>query len=102
MQLALNQAKRGLGLTKENPSVGCVLVKNGEIISLAHTSNGGRPHAEINAIKFAKDNIKDSNLYVTLEPCSHYGKTPPCVYKIINKKIKKVFFFDKRSRFKNF
>ena len=92
MQLALNQAKRGLGLTKENPSVGCVLVKNGEIISLAHTSNGGRPHAEINAIKFAKDNIKDSNLYVTLEPCSHYGKTPPCVYKIINKKIKKVFF----------
>jgi len=59
MQLALNQAKKGLGLTKENPSVGCVLVKNGEIISLGNTSDGGRPHAEINAINFAKRKIKN-------------------------------------------
>lgn len=101
MQLALNQAKKGLGLTKENPSVGCVLVKNGEIISLGNTSDGGRPHAEINAINFAKSKIKNSYLYVTLEPCSHYGKTPPCVHRIINEKIKKVFFsikdLDKRT-----
>ncbi len=101
MQLALNRASFGLGLTKENPSVGCIIEKNGEIIGFGNTSFGGRPHAEINAIKSAKNKVKNSNLYVSLEPCSHFGKTPPCVDKIIKNKIKRVFFSindpDKRS-----
>ena len=92
MRLALMQAQKNLGKTKDNPSVGCVIVKNGSIISVASTGIGGRPHAEHNAITFSKDNVKNSYLYVTLEPCSHYGKTPPCVKKIIRSKIKKVFF----------
>jgi len=92
MSLALQQAKRILGNTRENPAVGCVIVKNNHIISAAFTSINGRPHAEQNAINFSKVNPKNSQLYVTLEPCSHYGKTPPCVKLIIQKKIKKVFF----------
>ena len=91
MNLALQQAKKNIGNTKMNPSVGCVIVKNNCVIGAGTTTVGGRPHAEINAIKNSKKNIKDSNLYVTLEPCSHYGKTPPCVKKIIKKKFKNVF-----------
>tara|TARA_Y100000590_G_scaffold266901_1_gene299722 strand:- start:6589 stop:7692 length:1104 start_codon:yes stop_codon:yes gene_type:complete len=92
MNLALDQAHKVLGNTKTNPSVGCVLVKNGNVISAASTSFKGRPHAESNAINFSKTNIKDSHLYTTLEPCSHYGVTPPCVNAIIKKKIKKVYY----------
>jgi len=92
MKLALMQAQRNLGNTKENPSVGCVIVKNGCIISAGYTGINGRPHAEQNAITYSKDNIKDCDLYVTLEPCSHYGKTAPCVQAIIKKKVKRVFF----------
>ena len=92
MNLALKQAKINLGNTKKNPSVGCVIVKNDCIISAGCTGINGRPHAEQNAIVYSKNNIKNSNLYVTLEPCSHYGVTPPCVKTIIKNKIKKVFF----------
>ena len=92
MKLALQQAKKELGNTKENPPVGCIITKNNHIISVGNTSFGGRPHAEINAINFSKINLKNSEMYVTLEPCSHYGKTPPCVDSIIKKKIKKVSF----------
>ena len=92
MSLALKQAMINLGNTSENPSVGCVITKNNSIISLGHTSLNGRPHAEYNALMSSKENLINSNLYVTLEPCSHYAKTPPCVKKIIKKKIKKVFF----------
>ena len=92
MRLALQQALKTLGNTKENPSVGCVLVKNNHLISAGATSANGRPHAEQNAITFSKINPQNSKLYVTLEPCSHYGKTPPCVKSIIKSKIKKVFF----------
>ena len=92
MRLALQQAKRTLGNTKKNPTVGCVIVKNDHVISAGCTSINGRPHAEQNAIDFSKTNPKNSQLYVTLEPCSHFGKTPPCVNSIINNKIKKVFF----------
>ena len=101
MQLALKQASKSLGNTKDNPAVGCVLVKDNCLISAGNTSENGRPHAEHNAIYFNTKNIKNSHLYVTLEPCSHYGKTPPCVKTIIKNKIKKVFFAindnDKRS-----
>jgi len=92
MDLALQQARKNLGNTKTNPSVGCIIVKNNHIISAGCTEINGRPHAERNAINFCKINPEKSHLYVTLEPCSHYGKTPPCVNLIIKKKIKKVFF----------
>ena len=92
MNLALNQARINLGNTKLNPSVGCVLVKNNNLISAGSTNFNGRPHAEFNAINFSKNDVKNSDLYVTLEPCSHYGKTKPCVKTIIKKKIKRVFF----------
>lgn len=92
MTLALKQAERLLGNTAENPSVGCVLVKNNSVISSGFTGKNGRPHAEQNAINMHKGNIKDSCLYVTLEPCSHHGKTPPCVTNIVKNKIKKVYF----------
>ena len=92
MKLALLQAKRMLGNTSDNPSVGCVITQKGNIISSGVTNFYGRPHAEYQAIKSCKKSIKNSNLYVTLEPCSHFGKTPPCVNLIIKNKIKKVYF----------
>ena len=106
MKLALKQAKKNLGNTKKNPSVGCVIVNNGAVISLGNTGENGRPHAESKAIDSAKVKLKNSSLYVTLEPCSHFGNTPPCINKIIKNKIKKVFFSindpDKRSYKKSY
>ena len=92
MRLALNLASQNSGLTGSNPSVGSVIVKNNEIISVGITSLGGRPHSETNAIKNCKHNLKNSTLYVSLEPCNHYGKTPPCTNLIIKSGIKKVYY----------
>ena len=92
MNLALLQAENMLGNTNDNPAVGCVITKKNSVISAGSTSLNGRPHAEINAINFSKESLKDTHIYSTLEPCSHYGKTKPCVNSIIIKKIKKVFF----------
>ena len=92
MNLALQQANINVGNTKDNPSVGCVIVKNNNLISAGSTSFNGRPHAESNAVNFSKINVINCTLYVTLEPCSNYGQTPPCVNLIISKKIKKVIF----------
>ena len=93
MQHALYLANQRIGLTGKNPSVGCVIVKNKEIISTGQTGLGGRPHAECVAIKNAnKKKLKGSSMYVTLEPCNHYGITPPCTNNIIKSKIKKVYF----------
>ncbi|MBA1339642.1 MAG: diaminohydroxyphosphoribosylaminopyrimidine deaminase/uracil reductase [Pelagibacterales bacterium] len=104
LNLAFEQAKINLGSTGENPSVGCIIEKNGSVISSGYTSLLGRPHAEFNALN-KNISFENSNLYVTLEPCSHTGKTPPCVDKIIKKKIKKIFFsavdIDKRSKNKS-
>ena len=101
IKLAYEQAIINIGSTQKNPSVGCVVVKNDSVISSGRTSLSGRPHAEANALK-KKINFKGSDLYVTLEPCSHYGRTPPCIKEIINKKIKRVIFsindIDKRSK----
>jgi diaminohydroxyphosphoribosylaminopyrimidine deaminase/5-amino-6-(5-phosphoribosylamino)uracil reductase len=91
LNLAFNLARINLGKTKSNPSVGCVIVKKDSVISSGHTSTDGRPHAEYNALN-KKINFSGSSLYVTMEPCSHYGFTPPCTNIINNKKIKKVFF----------
>ena len=100
-KLAFQQANINLGSTKTNPSVGCIVVKNDSVISSGRTSLSGRPHAEANALKKIIDYL-NSDLYVTLEPCSHYGKTPPCVKKIIEKKIRRVVFsisdIDPRSK----
>tara|TARA_Y100000590_G_scaffold466554_1_gene642394 strand:+ start:1469 stop:2524 length:1056 start_codon:yes stop_codon:yes gene_type:complete len=102
MKLAFQKAYSHLGSTKENPSVGCVVVKNGSVISSGSTSVNGRPHAEINALK-GKKNFFGSTMYVTLEPCSHYGKSPPCVNTIIKKGIAKVCYsvLDTDSRTEN-
>ena len=89
--LAFQLAERNLGHTKLNPSVGSIVVKNGAIISSGVTSLNGRPHSEFNALNNLK-NCSGASLYTTLEPCSHYGKTPPCVNIIIKKKIKNVYY----------
>ena len=102
MRLALLQAKKAIGNTNENPSVGCVIVKENNLISAGHTSFHGRPHAEVNAINFSKKNTINSHLYSTLEPCSNHGKTPPCVNSIIKAKIKKVFFSIKDPDIKSY
>jgi len=106
MEIALDLAKARQGLTGPNPSVGCVIVKNDRIISIGQTSIKGRPHAETNAITNASDNLKGSTMYVTLEPCNHYGQTPPCTKAIINSNISKVIYsiidIDKKVRGKTF
>lgn len=91
MQLALDLAKATAGQTSPNPCVGAVLVKNGELVSTGVHLRAGGPHAEAAAIHSAGDKAKDAVLYVTLEPCSHYGKTPPCADLIVKSGIKKVF-----------
>ena len=101
INLAFEQAKINLGSTGKNPSVGCVVEKDDSILATGHTSLNGRPHAESNALN-KNLNFNGSNIFITLEPCSHFGKTPPCTNLIIKKNIKKVFFsvydYDKRSR----
>ena len=93
MQRAIQIAKNGLGTTRPNPMVGAVIVYNNKIIGEGFTSNYGGSHAEVNAINSVKDQslLEKSALYVTLEPCSHYGKTPPCSDLIIHHKIPNVF-----------
>ena len=80
IQRCIDIAKNGLGNTAPNPMVGCVIVHEGKIISEGYTSAYGGNHAEVNAINAAADKalLREASLYVTLEPCSHYGKTPPC------------------------
>ena len=105
MNLALKLARTRHGLTGENPSVGCLIVKNNKILSIGKTGYNGRPHAESNAIKNSNINLKGSKMYVTLEPCNHYGKTSPCTKKIIKSKIKEVIYaiddVDKRVKGKS-
>ena len=84
--LAFNLAEKNIGKTNKNPSVGCVIVKNNSVISSGTTSYNGRPHAEFNALS-KNINFKNSNMYVTLEPCTHFGLTPPCTNIIERKKI---------------
>jgi diaminohydroxyphosphoribosylaminopyrimidine deaminase/5-amino-6-(5-phosphoribosylamino)uracil reductase len=90
MQLALALGRRGLGRTWPNPAVGAVVVKDGMILGRGWTQPGGRPHAETEALKRAGKEAKGATLYVTLEPCSHQGKTPPCVDAIIRSGIVRV------------
>ncbi len=91
LDLAYQHAEKNLGKTGLNPSVGTLVVKNNVVISSGTTSINGRPHAEYNALNKIS-NSAGATLYTTLEPCTHYGKTPPCTNIIIKKKIKKVFY----------
>lgn len=90
MKRALELAKKGVGYTNPNPLVGAVIVKEGRIIGEGYHQMYGGPHAEINAFTNATEDVAGATMYVTLEPCSHYGKTPPCANAIVEKKIKKV------------
>ena len=91
LDLAYQLAEKNLGKTGLNPSVGAIVVKDKSVISSGTTSYSGRPHAEFNALSKIK-NCAGASLYTSLEPCVHYGKTPPCTKIISKKKIKKVFF----------
>jgi diaminohydroxyphosphoribosylaminopyrimidine deaminase / 5-amino-6-(5-phosphoribosylamino)uracil reductase len=90
MTLALSLGRRGLGRTWPNPAVGAVIIKNGEIIARGWTQPGGRPHAEIEALRRAGEAARGATLYVTLEPCSHHGKSPPCADAVIASGIARV------------
>lgn len=83
MALALQLGRRGLGRTWPNPSVGAVIVKDGVLVGRGWTRFGGRPHAEVEALRRAGAQARGATLYVTLEPCSHFGKSPPCADAVV-------------------
>lgn len=90
MSMALKLARQGIEGVKANPMVGCVITKNEKILSQGYHQSFGQAHAEINALDAIQHQAQDSTLYVTLEPCSHHGKTPPCAQAIIDAGVKKV------------
>ena len=90
LKLAISLGYRASGQTWPNPPVGCVLVKDGTIVGTGYTGFGGRPHAETNALKEAGKLSDGATAYVTLEPCSHYGETPPCALELIKANVKRV------------
>ena len=90
MQQAIELAKLGRFTTTPNPNVGCIIVKNDHIIGKGFHMKAGLPHAEVYALKMAGDEAKDATAYVTLEPCSHYGRTPPCADALVKSGIKRV------------
>lgn len=90
MRTALTLARKGLGATSPNPMVGAILVKGGKIVGKGYHKKAGSHHAEVAAISDAKEEAKGATLYVNLEPCVHFGKTPPCVDALIEAGIKKV------------
>jgi len=90
MQRAIMLAKQGHFTTSPNPRVGCVLVNNGQIIGEGFHQRAGEGHAEVNALKMAGENAQGATAYVTLEPCSHYGRTPPCAEGLIQAGVKHV------------
>jgi diaminohydroxyphosphoribosylaminopyrimidine deaminase/5-amino-6-(5-phosphoribosylamino)uracil reductase len=91
MDVALALAFSGLGTTAPNPSVGCVIAKDGHVIAKAVTAPGGRPHAEAQALAMAADAARGADVYVTLEPCSHHGQTPPCAEALVQAGVARVF-----------
>lgn len=91
MRVALSLAKKGIGMVSPNPPVGALLVKENKIISRGYHKRYGGPHAEVYALEgITKDDLKEAALFVTLEPCAHFGKTPPCAKMILEKGVKKV------------
>jgi diaminohydroxyphosphoribosylaminopyrimidine deaminase/5-amino-6-(5-phosphoribosylamino)uracil reductase len=90
MRAALALARRSLGRTWPNPAVGCVLIKDGKVVGRGRTRDGGRPHAEVDALAQAGEAARGATAYVTLEPCSHFGKSPPCADALIKAGVTKV------------
>ncbi len=90
MRLALGLGARGDGQVWPNPAVGCVLVKHGRVIGRGWTQPGGRPHAEVVALGQAGDAAAGATAYVTLEPCAHWGHTPPCADALIRASVARV------------
>ena len=91
MSAALGLARRGLGSVWPNPSVGCILVRQGRVVGRGRTASGGRPHAETEALAQAGGLARGADAYVTLEPCSHHGRTPPCAEALIKAGVARVF-----------
>ncbi len=90
MRMVLELAKKGEGSTSPNPMVGAVLVKNGKILAKGYHKRAGLPHAEIEALRRAGNRARGATLYVNLEPCNHFGKTPPCTDRIIKEGLRRV------------
>ena len=90
MNFAIDLAKKASGQTSPNPVVGSVVVKDGEIVGFGAHLKAGEAHAEVNAIRMAGDKARGATVYVTLEPCNHHGKTPPCSELLIHSKVKRV------------
>ena len=93
MQLALDWAEKGLTTTTPNPRVGCILVKNNQVIGAGFTQPAGQAHAEVQALRDAQsrgNDVRGATAYVTLEPCSHFGRTPPCADALIEAGIERV------------
>lgn len=89
MQQAIELAKRGLYSTKPNPNVGCVIVKDNQVIGEGFHPKAGQPHAEVFALREAGEQAQGATAYVTLEPCAHYGRTPPCAEALVKAQVKK-------------
>lgn len=90
MNRAIQLARKGFYTTRPNPSVGCVIVKDNQIVGEGYHQKAGEPHAEVHALRMAGDSARGATAYVTLEPCSHYGRTPPCALALINIGVKRV------------
>ncbi|HFG6933860.1 TPA: bifunctional diaminohydroxyphosphoribosylaminopyrimidine deaminase/5-amino-6-(5-phosphoribosylamino)uracil reductase RibD [Acinetobacter baumannii] len=90
MQQAIELAKRGLYSTKPNPNVGCAIVKDDQLIGEGFHPKAGQPHAEVFALRQAGEQAQGATAYVTLEPCAHYGRTPPCAEALVKAQVKKV------------
>ncbi|WP_367278202.1 bifunctional diaminohydroxyphosphoribosylaminopyrimidine deaminase/5-amino-6-(5-phosphoribosylamino)uracil reductase RibD [uncultured Roseobacter sp.] len=90
MALALSLGRRGLGRAWPNPAVGCVIVQQGRVVGRGWTQPGGRPHAETEALRQAGSNAQGADVYVSLEPCAHHGKTPPCAQALIDAGVRRV------------
>lgn len=90
MNLAINVAKAGVGQTTPNPVVGAVIVNDGHVVGIGAHLKAGEPHAEVHAVRMAGEKAQNATAYVTLEPCSHHGKTPPCADLLITSKVKRV------------
>ncbi|MFH1217529.1 MAG: bifunctional diaminohydroxyphosphoribosylaminopyrimidine deaminase/5-amino-6-(5-phosphoribosylamino)uracil reductase RibD [Pseudomonadota bacterium] len=90
MKIALREARKGLGRTSPNPAVGAVVVNNGKIVGKGYHKKAGTPHAEIHALHAAGEEAEGATIYVTLEPCNHTGRTPPCTLAILESGIRRV------------
>ena len=90
MRQALREARKGLGRTSPNPCVGAVIVRDGNIVARGYHQKAGAPHAEINALRKAKNDVRGATMYVTLEPCNHTGRTPPCSHALVQAGIGRV------------